>query len=228
MNIEEAKKAIDPVIEKARVEGLLLIGFKAWAAPDAPGFRAGLRERLGPKTTRAVWDNAERRGARIALRVIEHASSREALDGLAQTLAENQLADVPRGPADLGVISFAHPGGAPPAVFFVRGNLTLLVSSFGSEAVDVLPYAHTVDRDLTARPKELREGGIDVMTTNLGITIRPRWAGDDAYIKVVGPGTEITALDDTVEIAGEAGAVEVFVIERGRETYFATAARGTR
>jgi len=229
MHIEEAKKAIDPMIDKARVEGLLLVGFKAWAAPDAPGFRAGLRERLGAKTTRAVWDDPERRGARIALRVIEHASSRQALDGLAETLAANQLADVPRGPDDLGVVSFAHPQGVPPAVFFVRGNLTLLVTSFGNEAVDVLPFARTVDRELTSRPREFREGGIELTAPNLKtIEIKPRWAGEDAYIKVIAQGAELTSRGGTVEIAGDAGVVEVFVIERGRETYFAPAARGTR
>ena len=229
MNIEEAKKAIDPMIDKARVEGLLLIGFKAWAAPDAPGFRAGLRERLGPKTTRAVWDDPERRGARIALRVIEHASAREALDGLAETLAANQLADVPRGPADLGVISFVHPEGVPPAVFFVRGNLTLLATSFGSEKVDVLPYARSVDRDLTERPREFREGGVELTAPNLKqLAIKPRWAGEDAYVKVIAPGAELRSSDGTVDIAGDAGVVEVFVIEKGRETYFASAARGTR
>lgn len=229
MNIEEAKKAIDPMIDKARVEGLLLAGFKAWAAPDVPGFRPALRERLGAKTTRAVWDDPERRGARIALRVIEHASAREALDGLAETLAANQLADVPRGPADLGVISFAHPEGVPPAVFFVRGNLTLLVTSFGNLPVDVLPYARNVDGALTARPQELREGGVDLTTPNLRrIEVKPRWAGEDAYIKVLAPGAELAWRDGGVEVSGDAGVVEVYVIEKGRETYFATAARGTR
>jgi len=127
------------------------------------------------------------------------------------------------------VVSFAHPQGIPPAVFFVRGNLTLLVTSFGNEAVDVLPFARTVDRELTSRPREFREGGIELTAPNLKtIEIKPRWAGEDAYIKVIAPGAELTSRGGTVEIAGDAGVVEVFVIERGRETYFATAARGTR
>ena len=144
MQREISMKAITRVLGQPRDPGLLLRGVQAWTVPQPNGVLA-LREQLDENSTRAVWD-LER--GRIALTVTEHNSLQDALNALADELEANQLAELPLGPADLGEISFVHPVNAPPAVFFVRGNLTLGVHSFSREPVDVLSFARRVDEAL--------------------------------------------------------------------------------
>lgn len=200
--------------------GLLLVGFKAWHGPRPEEGRLALREQLTPSSTRAVWDLAR---GRIALTATEHASVEDALGGLARDLKANQLANVPPGPEDLGEASFIHPPNAPPAVFFVRGNLTLGVYSFGREAVEVVPFARRVDAELRARPAEAREGGIDVQRGNRGIVVKPRYAGD-GYVKVFVAG-KVRKEGDEILLTGD-GDADLYFIEPGRETQRATAGRG--
>jgi hypothetical protein len=223
MQREESMKLIDPVIAKPRDTGLLLLGFKAWAAPAPPESELSMREQLTPATTRAVWNLRGRPDARVALTTTEHPSVRDALRALALDLEANQLMTVPQGPADLGEISFIHPNGVVPAVFFVTGNLTLAVSSFGREHVDVLPFARAIDADLRARPPQARDGGLELTSERVGIRARPRFAAAGAYTKVLAPGSDLRKEDDT--IVGATGDVEAFYIEPGRETFGARLAR---
>ena len=143
MQREISMKAIGPVLERARESKVspALGTTEAWAVSQPDGVLA-LQERLDEHSTRAVWDLAR---GRIALTITEHPSRPAALNALADELEANQLAELPLGPSDLGEISFVHPPQAPPAVFFVRGHLTLVVHSFSREAVDVLPFARRVD-----------------------------------------------------------------------------------
>lgn len=219
MRSEDSMKAIDPLIARPREAGLLLLGFKAWAAPTAPDSRLSLREELAPNSTRAVWDLRQGDAARVAVTATEYASVRHALKALASDLEANQLAQLPPGPPDLGEVSFVHPDGVPPAVFFVRGNLTLGVFSFGRERVDVVPFARAVDADLLARPREARDGGVDLTRDNGGLRATPRWSGADGYVKVLAPGADLRKEGDL--IVGATGEAEVFYIEPGRETYSA-------
>lgn len=144
MRREEAMKAIEPVLARVRESGGRSPGkgaAEAWAGPQ-PGGVLTVQERLDENSTRAVWD-LER--GRIALTVTEYGSVQDALNGLADQLEANQAAVVPVGPPDLGEISFVHPPEAPPAVFFVRGNLVIAVYSFSRENVEVVPFARRVD-----------------------------------------------------------------------------------
>src|SRR5215831_2249456 len=100
MKREDVQRIVAGAAEKARTEGLLLIGFKAWAAPDPEGFRLSARDRFDEAMTRAVWDQDERGRARIALTAMERRSAREALDALVEMLDNNQLAALPAGPSD--------------------------------------------------------------------------------------------------------------------------------
>lgn len=220
MRREEAMKELEPVLARPREAGLLLIGFNAWSGPQPDG-QTTVREHLGRTSTRAIWD---RQRGRVALTVTEFASAREAIASLADELESNQLATVPRGPDDLGEISFVHPAEAPPAVFFARGNLRVAVYSIGHEPVDVVPFARRVDAELRARPEQAREGGVDVRSEKGVLRATPRWRGPDGYLKVIAPGAELRKQDDAVVVEGAAAAVEVFYIEPGRETYSARVA----
>jgi len=217
MRSEDSMKAIEPLIARPREAGLLLLGFKAWAAPAAPDSELSLREELAPNSTRAVWDLRHGDTARVAVTATEHASVRHALKALASELEANQLAELPLGPPDIGEVSFVHPDNVPPAVFFVRGNLTLGVYSFGRERVDVVPFARRVDAELLARPRDAREGGVDITFDNGGLRAKPRWSGADGYVKVLAPGADLRK--DGELIAGATGEAEVFYVEPGRETY---------
>jgi hypothetical protein len=219
MQREITMKAIAPVLDHPREPGLLLVGFKAWSGPQPDG-QPALREQLAPNSSRAVWDLGR---GRIAFTVTEHGSVEDALNALADDMEANQLAEVPRGPEDVGEISFVHPPQAPPALFFVRGNLTMGVFSFGREAVDVEPFARRVDTELRARPADAREGNLDVQRGERGIVVKPRYAGE-GYVKVFAPakvrkhGTEIVLEGD--------GDADLYYVEPGRETQRATAGRG--
>lgn len=215
MRREDSMKAIGPVLDHPREAGLLLIGFKAWSGPQPEG-QAAVREHLGKTSSRAVWD--QQRG-RIALTATEHASTRDALEALADELEANQLADVPRGPDDLGEMSFVHPPPAPPAVFFVRGNLTLAVYSIGREPIDVISFARRVDAALLARPEGAREDGIDMTHENGRLRATPKWRGADGYLKVIAPGGAPRKEGDQIVVTECPDGVEVFYVEPGRETY---------
>ena len=147
MQREITMKAIAPALERNRGSNARVPEYRAWSTPAAGG-TLSMREQLGANSSRAVWD-LER--GRIALTVTEHASVADALNALADEMESNQLAELPPGPPDLGEVSFMHPAPAPPAVFFVRGNLTIGVFSFGKEQVDVVPFAKRVDDDVRQR-----------------------------------------------------------------------------
>lgn len=221
MRMEESMKIIRPRLETARVGGLLVIGFKAWNAPVAIG-PLSMRERLDRWSTRGVWDDPRLAGARVAVTVNEYRSATEALEGLATELEANQLASLPPGPSGLGEVSFVHPDGVPPAVFFARANLTLWVTSFGNRPVQVIPIARDIDADLLSRPAQARADGLDVVVSGNVIRTVMRFSGDDAYLKVFAPGAELRRVDDAIAISGDVAAVEVFALEPGRETLSGT------
>lgn len=214
---EESNKAIEPVIANPKNAGLLFLGFKAWAAAQPEGAIAS-RQQLSAHRSRAVWDLQQ---GRVAVTASEYPSLRDALNGLAVELEYNQLRDVPRGPEDLGEISFVHPREAPPAAFFVRGNLVVSVHSFGREHADVLPFARQLDADLQAQPRETREGGIDVTYDQRTLSAKPKWRGEDGYLKVVAPGASLRIEDDSVIVEGAREDIVVYSVEPGRETYVA-------
>jgi len=235
MQSEQSMKIIRESLETARRGGLLLVDFKAWVAPVTIG-PLSMRERLDRWRTRAVWDVAGDSDSfvkwvrevgnvwqRVAVTVTEHLSAAEALQALAIELEANQLADLPPGPAGLGEVSFTHPDGVPPAVFFARANLTVWVTSFGSRPVEVVPIARAIDADLTSRPAKARADGLDVTVTENVIRAKLRFGGDDAYLKVFAPGAELRKLDDAVVVTGDVAEVEVFALEPGRETLAGTA-----
>lgn len=203
MHREETMKALEPVLARPRESGLLLIGFNAWSGPQ-PDAETAVRERLGRTSTRAIWDQPR---GRIALTVTEFASAREAIASLADELESNQLARVPRGPDDVGEISFVHPPEAPPAVFFARGNLRVAVYSIGRESVEVLPFARRIDAELRARPEQA--GGVDVTVEQGRLT--PKGRGADGYLKVIAPG-ELRKEGEAIVFDGDAAAVEVFYV----------------
>ena len=224
MRSEESMKAIEPLIANPKTAGLLVIGFKAWAVPEEPEAELTMREQLTPASTRAVWNLRKSSDARLAVTTTEHASVRDALRALAHELEGNQLATLPRGPEEIGEISYVHPKEAPPAIFFVTGNLTVGVFSFGREFVDVLPFAQRIDTDLRSTPRDAREGNIDIERDQRGLRVKSRWPGADGYVKIVAPGSDLRKKDDGIE---GIDAAEVFYIEKGRETYRATVTRGT-
>jgi len=218
MRSEESMKAIQPLIARPKTAGLLVIGFKAWAVPGEPESELALREQLTPASTRAVWNLRMSPDARLAITATEHASARDALRALAQELEGNQLATLPRGPEDIGEISFVHPQEAPPAIFFVTGNLTIGVFSFGREFVDVLPAARTMDTDLREKPQWAREGGINVFFAERDVRVKPKWEGRDGYLKVIAPSADLRKEGDTITGIAEHDAY-VYYVEPGRETY---------
>jgi hypothetical protein len=211
-------KTIEPLIARPRTAGLLVIGFKAWAVPGASEAELALSEQLAPGSSRAVWNLRQSPDARIAVTATEHASVRDALKALAQELEGNQLATLPRGPEEIGEISFVHPPEAPPAIFFVTGNLTIGVFSFGRELVDVLPAARTIDADLREKPQSAREGGIDVFFVEREVHVKPKWEGRDGYLKVIAPSSDLRKEGDTITGIAE-GDAHVYYVEPGRETY---------
>ena len=218
MRSEESMKAIEPLIVRPKTAGVLFLGFKAWAVAGDPGSELALREQLAAGSTRAVWNLRGSADTRLAITATEHASARDALRALAQELEGNQLATLPRGPAEIGEVSFVHPAGAPPAIFFATGNLTIGVFSFGREVVDVLPTARTVDAELRETPPSAREGGIDVYSMEREVRVQPKWGGPDGYLKVIAPSSDLRKEGNAITGLADQDA-RVYYVEPGRETY---------
>jgi hypothetical protein len=141
MQREQSMKAIATVLARPRGPGLPVHAFKAWQGPQPNGVLA-IAEQLSGNSSRAAWDVSP---GRIALTATELPTFHDALQALADELEANQLAAVPPGPPDLGELSFMHPSGVAPAVFFVRNNLLLAVYSLGREDLDVIAFAYRVD-----------------------------------------------------------------------------------
>jgi hypothetical protein len=165
-----------------RDEGDLFRGASAWAQ-DLSGWRRSVREELQEaadrRVRRTVWDDPRGSSARILVDVVECPSAAGAVQALLDRLEWNQLVEVPAGPEGLGVASFAHPEGVPPAVFFARANLCVSVASFARRAAEVVPAASAIDRRLVAVPAA---GG-----PSLGVELEPGPRGGPAELRVTVP-----------------------------------------
>jgi hypothetical protein len=112
------------------------------------GWRVSMRESLrdgaGRPHTRVVFDANEAPDERLLVEVIECSSPADALDALLERLAGNQLTRLPEGPVELGFAVYEHPAEAPPAMFFARDNVCVIIASFGSRPTPVRDWAERV------------------------------------------------------------------------------------
>jgi hypothetical protein len=208
--------------------GDLFRGASAWAE-DLPGWRRSVREDLqetaGRKLRRTVWDDPKNESARLVVDVVECPSAAEAVMALMERLEWNQLAEIPAGPQGLGIASFSHPEGVPPAVFFARANLCISVASFARRAVPVIPVATVLDRRLMAEPSAggapLRveaERGARGGPATLRVTV-PFRLGEEGHLRYRARGGTLEIRDDQVVVIPMARTevqVDVFAEEAGR------------
>jgi len=174
---------------------------------------------------RTVWDDPEHESARVVVDVVECASAAQAVMALLDRLEWNQLAEVPAGPQGLGIASFAHPEGVPPAVFFARANLCVSVASFARRAVPVVPVATALDRRLVAEPAAggppLRveaERGTGGRPAVVRVSVPYRF-GEEGHLRYRARGGTLEIRDGQVVVIPTAGAevqVDVFAEEAGR------------
>ncbi len=207
------------------------IGFRPWPEDCLDWDRSvdeGFQDLPLGRLRRTIWDNPEERQSRMLIDVVELPSTELAVETLAEALNANQLAMLPEGPSGLGFVSFVHPEGAPPAAFFVQGNLFLSVSSIGATPLDVAEWSSRQVRRLLDRPdgardaisvegetSKLRRGEPAVLTYAL-----PSDLGEFGFIKIISQGARLSR-DDSGEIlatptTGEIS-VELLAVERGRE-----------
>jgi hypothetical protein len=203
---------------------------------DAGGWRRSSRETLPEPAERVVrrtvWDDPAGPDARLLVDVVECPSAREAVSALIDRLEWNELARLPQGPRDLGVASFVHPEGAPPAVFFARANLCVAVVSFARRPAPVLPVAGRLDRRLAAPPPTppaaprlplvAAPAGAERREVVLSLGL-PFPLAEDGYLRYVATGGTLEIRGGQVVVLPEAAAearevrVDVHVVEPGRE-----------
>jgi hypothetical protein len=208
--------------------GDLFRGASAWAA-DVPGWRLSVREEFqeapGRLLRRTVWDDPTCETARILVDVLECRSAAEAVRSLLERLEWNQLVDVPAGPPGLGITSFAHPDGVPPAVFFARANLCVSVVSFSRRPVPVVAVAAAFERRLMAEPAtggpplqvEVERGAVGGPAA-LRVTV-PFRLGEEGYLRYRARGGTLEIRDDRVVVIPVPGGevqVDVVAEEAGR------------
>ena len=210
-----------------RDEGDLFRGASAWAE-DLPGWRRSVREDLqeapGRILRRTVWDDPKDASARVVVDVVECPSAAAAVSALLDRLEWNQLAEGPAGPEGLGIASFAHPEGVPPAVFFARANLCVSVASFGRRAVPVAPVATALDRRLVAVPAAGPPLAVEAVPGARGApaVVRVDVAfrlGEEGHLRYRVRGGTLEVRGDQVVVIPGAGAevqVDVFAEEPGR------------
>lgn len=236
-----ASQAFDRAAERYRLSELLatiptdrselVIGFTPWEE-DAQGWANPVRRRR-PETagesrlSRTVWDSPDDPGARVAIDVYECDSAEDAVRTLVEVLAANHLAMVPEGPEAVGLVSFKQPDDLPPAVMMVRANVCLVISSFGTVRLDVVPWAQRLDARVQERPEvtekteilgeETRPGKGDTVV----VPLAPPWSvGEHGYVKVFSEGGTLELSDGSVAVRGEGDVtVEAYVVEPGRPAY---------
>ena len=207
------------------------LGFVSWAE-DADGWKRSVKEALpeteGRSVVRTVWDDPKDKANRVLIDAVECDSAQEAMEALIDRLAWNQIAGLPEGPEGLGYASFVHPAGAPPALFFARGNLCIGIASFGRRAVAVGPWAARLNRRLDERPTAARElislrteGGRIGAGQRAELEYSMPWRyGEGGYLKFVVHGASLARrAGRLVLVAGTAGraSVDAYILEPGRE-----------
>jgi hypothetical protein len=211
----------------------LFLGFTPWLQ-DAPGWSRSIKEKLasppGKFIRRTVWDRDDNRNLRALIDIIECSSATDAVDALLEELAGNQLARLPEGPPQLGLASFVHPDGVPPAVFFARGNLCIRVISFARGAVDVISWAGRLNERLSLEPHV--ERNLLVLETDrktarsdeeIAIFYTLPWTlSEEGYLKFLASGGILVLREGRLFLRpskrGEAR-VRAFALEPGREPY---------
>lgn len=211
----------------------LFLGFVPWAA-DAQGWQRSVKQSMSETperpVVRTVWDDPEDRDRRVLIDVVECMSAAEALDALTDRLAWNQLARLDEGPTGLGFAAFEHPAGAPPAIYFARGNLCIAISSYGRQPVDTAPWSERLNRRLDDRPSvdraliTLRAERARVkvgQAVNLSYEL-PWEYGEDGYLKFLLEGGTLVRREDRLILTGTKPGelkVEAYLLEPGRETH---------
>jgi hypothetical protein len=227
---------IDEILRRIPEDrGEFFAGFLPWAE-DMAEWKRSARETFAEKGSRTllrtIWDNPEDRESRVLIDVVECVSAADAVEALADRLEANQLAEIPGGPEALGLGSFQHPEFAPPALFYVHGNLAITVTSFGRKAVDVSDIASRLDTKLGERPtpavsflraypmlqvEPYAKPGEVVLVLNL-----PARKREDSYLKVFVTGGTITRRDGLLVMHSKtAGQIEIeaFLVEPGSEGF---------
>jgi hypothetical protein len=209
-------------------------GFVPWPE-DLDGWRVSTFETEpevnGRSHLRTIWDNTSDRDSRILIDVTVCSSAEDAVEALATQLSYNQLDRLPNGPADLGLISFVHPDPAPPAIFFVRGNLSILVTSFGRKAVPIQEIARRQSARLAERPRAAQSGLVLAADSpagkagqDIGLSFSaPFQPGANGYWKFfVTGGTAARRQGRLLLRPSSPGRlrVEAFLVESGRAPYF--------
>lgn len=160
-----------PIINRALAQkpvngSLLLLSLDAWDVPLLPGWSEIRRDggSLIDETTdtQVTYRNNNDPNQKIQISTYARGSREEAGLALAQVLEYDQLAELVPGPTGLGDVSFAHPPGVPPAVFFFRANIAAVVASFSSGDVDVTVPARVLDDVIGGWPQKAKPGALDV------------------------------------------------------------------
>lgn len=212
----------------------LFLGFTPWPQ-DASGWNRSIKEKLasppGKSVRRTVWDSPDTPSARVLIDIIECSSAMSAIDALLEELAANQLARLSEGPPHLGIACFMHPEGAPPAVFFARGNLCIRVISFARSSVDVIPWAERLNERLSEEPRV--EGNRIILESDrksagvgeeVAVFYTLPWAlGDEGFLKFLVSGGTLVAREGRRLFlkASKRGEVQVraYALEPKREPY---------
>jgi hypothetical protein len=231
---------IDEILQRIPEDrGEFFAEFLPWAE-DVEDWTRSARETFAGKgdrtLLRTIWDNPEDRESRVLIDVVECASAADAVEALGDRLEANQLAEIPEGPEALGLGSFQHPKLAPPALFYVHGNLAITVTSFGRKPVDVSNIARRLDAKLGERPipadtllraypmlqaePRAKPGDEVVLRVNLPTRMR-----EDSYLKVFVTGGTIARREGKLVTHSKAAGqieIEAFLVEPGPEAYAAT------
>jgi hypothetical protein len=78
---------------------------------------------------------------RVRVEVVYCGSATDAMEALIDSLDYNQLAQLQPGPAGPWIASFVQTEPAPPALSFMLSNLLVTISSIGTIAEPVVPWA---------------------------------------------------------------------------------------
>ncbi len=163
------------------------------------------------KLIRQLFNRPGTKNARVQVDAYQTPSELDARESLLSILGRNQLPKLARGPEDLGEISFIDSCVAPTYVCWVRGNMCLIVSSFGEDIVPVLDCARGLDERLRRNPDseelclslhaEVSPAPID---SQVEISYALPWQlGDQGYLKFLAFGGYLSVKGKRLYLRGE-------------------------
>ena len=203
-------------------------GFHDWK----PAVRPPRSGSPGTVVRRVIWNSTGDPNRRVLIDVADAVTGEAARARLLRATHDGNL-PFAGGPPELGLDSLVHPKTGPRSMHFRRANLAIWILSYGSESVDLMPWALQILNELEPDQAQARHGlvfepesrGGDGRLMYLRFSV-PWDRGPGAWWKFTTEDGGLARSEDGDHVivstrpGGKPPVVSGWAIEPGRETYW--------